>query len=89
MTCKMHLQANQSIYNNNEKKVIFVLSFMTEGDAATWREQWLDELDAKAKAAGTSEMDFGTFNNLVKLLEKDFAPYDTPGDALEDMNNLI
>ena len=40
MTCKMHLQANRAIYNNDEKKVVFVLSFMTEGDAATWREQW-------------------------------------------------
>ena len=49
MTCKMHLQANRAIYNNDEKKVVFVLSFMTEGDAATWREQWLDELDEKQK----------------------------------------
>ena len=48
MTCKMHLQANRAIYDNDEKKVMFVLSFMTEGDAATWREQWLDDLDAKA-----------------------------------------
>ena len=49
MTCKMHLQANRAIYDNDEKKVVYILSFMTEGDAATWREQWLDNLDAKAK----------------------------------------
>ena len=88
MTCKMHLQANRAIYNNDEKKVVFVLSFMTEGDAATWREQWLNDLDAKAQAANKTEMDFGTFGELIKLLEKDFAAYDTPGDALEKMKNL-
>ena len=88
MTCKMHLQANQAIYNNDEKKVVFVLSFMMEGDAATWREQWLDDLDAKAKAANKMEMDFSTLAELIKLLEADFAAYDAPGDALETMKNL-
>ena len=88
MTCKMHLQANRAIYDNNEKKVVFVLSFMTEGDAATWREQWLDDLNAKAEALNKTEMDFGTFSDLIKLLEKDFMAYNTPGDALEKMKNL-
>ena len=86
MTCKMHLQANRAIYDNDEKKVVFVLSFMTEGDAATWREQWLDDLDAKAKAANKTEMDFGMLAELIKLLETDFAAYDAPGD--ETMKNL-
>ena len=84
----MHLQANRAIYDNNEKKVVFVLSFMTEGDAATWREQWLDNLDAKAKALNKTEMDFGTLAELINLLEKDFATYDAPGNALENMKNL-
>ena len=68
--------------------MVFVLSFMTKGDAATWREQWLDDLDAKAKAANRTKMDFGTFGELIKLLEKYFATYDAPGDALENMKNL-
>ena len=88
ITCKMHLQANRAIYDNDEKKVVFVLSFMTEGDAATWREQWLDELDEKTKTANKTEMDFGTFADFIKLLEKDFAAYDTPGDALEKIKTL-
>ena len=88
MTCKMHLQANRAIYDNDEKKVVFVLSFMTEGDAATWREQWLDELDEKAKTANKMDMDFGTLADFIKLLEKDFATYDAPGDALEKIKTL-
>ena len=88
MTCKMHLQANRAIYDNDEKKVVFVLSFMTEGDAGTWREQWLDELDEKAKMANKTDMDFGTFADFIKLLKKDFAAYDAPGDALEKIKTL-
>ena len=61
---------------------------MTEGDAATWREQWLDNLDAEAKAANKTDMDFGTFSDLIKELEKDFAAYDAPGNTLENMKNL-
>ena len=61
---------------------------MTEGDAATWREQWLDDLNAKAEAANKTEMDFGTFGEFIELLEKYFAAYDAPGDALEKMKNL-
>ena len=88
ITCKMHLQANQATYDNDEKKVVFVLSFMTEGDTATWREQWFDDLDAKAKIANKTEMDFGTFGELIKLLEKYFTAYNAPGDTLENMKNL-
>ena len=61
---------------------------MTEGDTATWREQWLDDLDTKAKVSNKTEMDFGTLAELITLLEKDFAAYSTPGDALENMKNL-
>ena len=85
---RARVQAREHRNNNDEKKVVFVLSFMTEGDTATWREQWLDNLDAKAKVANKTEMDFGTFGELIKLLEKDFAAYNAPGDALENMKNL-
>ena len=67
---------------------MFVLSFMTEGDTATWREQWLDDLYAKAQASNKTDMDFGTFSDLVKKLEEDFAAYDAPGNALENIKNL-
>ena len=33
-TCRMYLQTNSEMYNTDERKVVFVLSFMTEGDAA-------------------------------------------------------
>ena len=43
---------------------------MTEGDTASWKDQWLDELDTKAKKANTPYMDFDTYDELIMLLEK-------------------
>lgn len=34
-----YLYLNQEIYNTDEKKIIFTLSFMTEGTAASWAHQ--------------------------------------------------
>ena len=39
-TCKMYLQANQKTYDTDEKKVILILSYMDEDNAATWKEQF-------------------------------------------------
>lgn len=88
MTCKMYLQANWTIYNNNEKKVVFILSFMMEGDTASWKDQWLDELDAKAKLNQTAYMDFGTYNDFLKLLEKIFTAFDAEGHGLKEIKNM-
>ena len=41
-TCKLYLQANKKTYNTDEKKVILILSYMNEGNAANWKEQFLD-----------------------------------------------
>jgi hypothetical protein len=37
------MDVNHEIYNNDLRKIAFVLSFMTTGAAATWRAQFIDE----------------------------------------------
>ena len=37
----VYLTVNKEVYNNNEKKIAYLLSFMTEGDAASWKEEFL------------------------------------------------
>ena len=87
-TCRMYLQTNSEMYNTDERKVVFVLSFMTEGDAANWKDQWLDELEEEATKAKSSKLNFGTYEDFLDLLKKDFAEYDAPGDALDEMKTL-
>ena len=39
---KIYLLANSGIYTSNLDKVLFVLSYMTEGDANSWKEDFYD-----------------------------------------------
>ena len=78
---------NKEVYNNNEKKIAYLLSFMTEGDAASWKEEFLA---GKIKEAEKNDMDLklGTFKEVKETIKKLFEPFDGPGDALEEMKQL-
>jgi hypothetical protein len=51
---KMYMHANTEIYNTEEKKVLFALSFMNRGVAGSWKQ--------RKTAAYLKAGDFGTFN---------------------------
>ena len=78
---KLYLHVNDKIYDHHAKKISFALSFMNEGDAASWKEQLLEEVMAK------EPFDLGTWDVFEKNLTNAFQPYDAPGDALEEMKN--
>ena len=42
--CKGYLQLNRTIYTNDEAKIAFVLSFLTDGEALKWKETYLDTI---------------------------------------------
>ena len=44
---KLYLHVNETIYDHPAKKISFALLFMNEGDAASWKEQLLEEVMAK------------------------------------------
>ena len=37
----LYLTMNWKVYNNDKKKIAYFLSFMTERDAASWKEEFL------------------------------------------------
>jgi Retrotransposon gag protein len=84
----IYLKINQNIYNNNDKKISFILSYLTGGDAAIWKQQFIQTKIEEHKEAKTAEPDWGTYTNFVEALRKTFQPYDEPVEALEDMKEL-
>jgi len=51
-----YLGVNHTMYNNDEKKVTMALSYMTEGAAAIWSEDFMDHaqtLDPTSNADAT------------------------------------
>ena len=38
---ELYLHINKHIYDNDEKRIVFTLSFMTDGAATTWKEAYI------------------------------------------------
>ena len=56
---------------------------MTEGDAASWKEEFL-----KTKTQPGQAVDLGTYIAFIDKIEGAFRPYDAPGDALEEIKAM-
>jgi hypothetical protein len=56
----MYMRANTEIYNTEEKKVLFALSFMNGGVAGSWKQ---GKTAAYLKAG-----DFGTFDEFKQAV---------------------
>ena len=81
------LTINKEHYNTNDKKIAFVMSFMTDGDAALWKQEFISKVIRDSVTAGNN-ITFGTYKSFIESLEKLFLPYDAPGDALDAMKRL-
>jgi hypothetical protein len=84
---ELYITINKKTYDDEIKKIGFFLSFMNEGDAASWKEQLLDDAMTRAQASNT-DLNLGTYAQFKHDLQEAFAPYDSPGDALERMKLL-
>jgi Domain of unknown function (DUF4939) len=52
---EVYMDVNHETYNNNLRKIAFVLSFMTTGSAATWKAQFVDEAYNKSAPANPND----------------------------------
>jgi Ty3 transposon capsid-like protein len=84
----VYLKINKATYNNDNKKISFILSYLTGGDAAVWKQQFIQTKIEESKEAKTDEPNWGTYKEFVEALKKTFQPYDEPGEALEEMKKL-
>ena len=71
----LHITVNNHIFTNDIKKIAFVLSYMTEGDATSWKEEFLETKTQPGQA-----VDLGTYVVFIDEIEGAFKPYDAPGD---------
>ena len=81
------LLANGDVYPDNMDKVLFVLSYMSEGDANSWKEEFFNTAEQTASQNGGT-LDLGTYHNLITKIMAGFSPYDTPKDAIYEMKEM-
>jgi len=73
----MYLAMNANIYNTDQQKIIFALSFMKEGTAGSWKQSYWKQTQEQMQP-----WDWMVFKN---VLTTSFATPDKPGDAITKM----
>jgi hypothetical protein len=81
------MDVNHKTYNNDLRKIAFVLSFMAAGAAATWKTQFIEEAYAKPAPANPNNR-LGTYTQFRKYLMEAFSMFDSVGDALDELRSL-
>jgi hypothetical protein len=84
----VYLKVNRLVYDNDEKKISFILSYMTGGDAAVWKQQFIPAKIEESIEEDTDEPSWGSYKEFVEALKKTFQPYNEPAEALKDMKKL-
>jgi Ty3 transposon capsid-like protein len=81
--CRMYLHANREIYTEDEDKIIFMLSYMTDKEALRWKQTFLRSI---TNIYG--DMTFPTLIAFVGELENYFRPANTRQDAAHKLSIL-
>jgi Retrotransposon gag protein/Zinc knuckle len=84
----VYLKVNKAAYDNDDKKISFILSYLAGGDAAVWKQQFIQTKIEESEEAKTDEPNWGTYKEFVEALKRTFQPYDELAEALEDMKKL-
>ena len=74
---QLYLLVNEDVYNNNDKKIVFVLSYMTKGSALIWATTFQEN---SVNVTGTITL--GTYMNFIAKFNKDFKQRDVTRTAI-------
>jgi len=84
MDCEIYLGVNRTVYDNDTKKVGFILSLLSEGNAAIWKMQWY-----KANlTANNNVFTVPTVDAFVRQLRDSFKEVDEEGSSMVRLENL-
>jgi Domain of unknown function (DUF4939) len=84
---EVYMDVNHETYNNNLRKIVFVLSFMTTGAAATWKAQFINDAYAKPIPANPNDR-LEMYTQFRKDFMEAFSMFDSVGDALDELRSL-
>src|SRR5271168_2148940 len=80
--CTLYLTLNGAVYETDEKKIIFMLSYMTEGTARAWKEAFVRDI------INSPINDFGSLKQFTDNLRRAFEASDSEGDARAKLRQL-
>jgi Ty3 transposon capsid-like protein/Zinc knuckle len=84
---EVYMDINHETYNNDLRKIVFVLSFMATGSAATWKTQFIEEAYARPALPNPNDR-LRTYTQFRKDLMEAFSMFDSVRDALDKLRSL-
>jgi Domain of unknown function (DUF4939) len=84
---EVYMDVNHKTYNNDLRKIAFVLSFMATESAATWKTQFIEEAHARPAPPNPNDR-LGTYTQFRKDLIEAFSMFNLVGDALDELQSL-
>jgi len=80
--------SNNEIYDNDIKKVLFVLSFMTDGAPGQWAEQRIEAAERTAVGGAIPDASWGTWDQLRTALDNSFGDPNKSKNAQNELEML-
>jgi hypothetical protein len=84
---EVYMDINHETYNNDLRKIVFVLSFMATGSAATWKAQFIEEAYTRPTPANPNDR-LGMYTQFRKDLMEAFSMFNSVGDTLDELRSL-
>ena len=78
-----YLLKNKEIYDTDDRKIGFILSFMDDGDAGAWKENFISCAIVDAEQRG-EDISFGSFGTFKEKFKKFFLPCETPKNSNDE-----
>jgi len=80
--CAVYLKVNRNVYDDNDKKIAFMLSLSDSREPAMWKEQFI-----KSTMDG-DEIDFPMYEEFLQLFKNAFKDVDQVNEAMNDLGRL-
>jgi hypothetical protein len=62
----VYLKVNRLIYDDDEKKISFILSYLADGDAAVWKQHFIQMKIEESEEAKTDKPSWGTYKEFQR-----------------------
>src|SRR6202044_193546 len=80
--CNVYLTINQLVYNTEDAKIVFILSYLTDKEVLQWKEQYIESISNETTGALT----FPPFTTFLTTFKEAFKSADRTRNA---MNKLV
>jgi len=77
--CAVYLKINRNVYDDDDKKIAFMLSLLDSREPAMWKEQFI-----KSTMDG-DEIDFLMYKEFLQLFKNTFKDVDQVNEAMNDL----